>query len=117
LITDVAAMPTSFAEARFSVFTRSNAAFDGVILLAQHTHVHVHAQVLFPYAAERLQSHLEATFGSADTQKDVQLFREQVGVQFSIFGTDGINHHPVTPCPRAVVGAEEAGSAMQLWLA
>lgn len=35
-------------------------------------------QVLFLYAAERLQSHLEATFDTADTQKDVQLFREQV---------------------------------------
>ena len=35
-------------------------------------------QVLFPYAAERLQSHLEATYESTDTQKDVQLFREQV---------------------------------------
>jgi methionine salvage enolase-phosphatase E1 len=35
-------------------------------------------QVLFPYAAERLQSHLEATYEAADTQKDVQLFREQV---------------------------------------
>jgi methylthioribulose 1-phosphate dehydratase/enolase-phosphatase E1 len=36
-------------------------------------------EVLFPYAAERLQSHLEATFDAADTQKDVQLFREQMG--------------------------------------
>jgi hypothetical protein len=36
------------------------------------------AQVLFPYAAERLQSHLEATYDSADTQKDIQLFRQQV---------------------------------------
>lgn len=34
--------------------------------------------MLFPYAAERLQSHLEATYDSADTQKDIQLFLEQV---------------------------------------
>ena len=38
-------------------------------------------QVLFPYAEERLRSHLEATFDTADTQEDIQLFREQVGLR------------------------------------
>lgn len=37
---------------------------------------------LFPYAKARLRSHLEATFGSEETQADLDLLRQQVG-----FGT------------------------------
>lgn len=38
------------------------------------------ADVLFPYAKARLRSHLEATYDSAETQADLDLLRQQVGV-------------------------------------
>lgn len=50
-------------------------------------------QVLFPYAAERLQSHLEVTFNSADTQKDIQLFREQVIACLGLSFSRGLTAH------------------------
>ena len=34
--------------------------------------------VLFPYAQQRLRSHLEATFDSEETQADLDLLRQQV---------------------------------------
>ena len=54
-------------------------------------------QVLFPYAAERLAAHLEATYESEQTAADIQLLRTLVCTRA---------HHNTSRCaPRHITAA------------